>query len=769
MGTCFLLITVLTGAFTKPIRIGTLKDTVVVYEDKYGIPHIYAKNILDLVLIQGWFHARDRLWSMEMIRRTAFGRLSEIFGKRTLYSDIFLRRLGFHRMTHMLYSILTDEEKEILKAYADGVNAYIKNGSLPIEYRLLRIKPEPWKPIHSVAYIRLMAWDLNSSWARELSYMKLKKILDPARFSYLIPVYPEGEPVITGSIDDTLEVGRIQLSELIHGLGVSGSNSWVVSGKKTATGKPILCNDPHLSFDISVLWYEVHLNSPGVNLYGVSLPCVPFAVIGHTDVFAWGVTNIMTDDGDFIIHKVNPEDSTEYWTPEGWNKFEVYSETIYVKGRNPYILKVRWTDLGPVVSDAWKHSNSIISFRWTAYEKTHEFTTFRLLPYVKNPEDFLKAVSYFKVPGQNFVYADTMGNILYVPGVGIPERPYDKYILPITSDSPGARWTRFVPFEKIPYLLNPEKGFIVTANNKNYDNFPYYITLYYEKSERAKRITNLLSEKHSFTIEHMKKIQLDVSPPQNSFLRDIFVQDIEGMRMNRIERKCFEILKKWNLVEDRNQPAPLIFYTLLSFVFEGTYRDELGKKLYLLTDNSGLIPLINFIKDEKNIWFDNVKTRKRENRRDIVRDAFANAVNYLVKKLGKRPEKWKWGKLHYVYLEHAFGKGSKLAGKLFNRGPYPIDGSDFSVRMASFFISRRSYRATTLPSTRQIVDLGNLDASLSVLPTGNSGRPFSRHYDDQIRLWLKGAYHPAYISKEKVEEFAVKKYLFLPAKHITTH
>ncbi len=736
----------------KHIKLNCLQDSVKVIFDKWGVPHIYANNVYDAIRMQGYLHVRDRFWSMELTRRATEGRLSELFGKDFIDADVFLRTLGFKRMALEMWNNLPEDEKKIFYAYTEGVNEYIKQGKKPIELKLLGIKKiEEWKPYQSLGYIRLMAWDLTNSYKYDYVLGKLYEKLDSTHFSYIVPYYPQSSPPII-DVDTAMIQGSRIVDSIIKGLGVSGSNSWAVTGKKSYSGKPILCNDPHLSFSMPTLWYEIHIHTPEINLYGVSLPSLPFVVIGHTDKFAWGLTNVMTDDADFIIEEVNPDDTTQYLRDDGWHKFTYIEETLFVKKEKPYIFKVKLTDYGPVVSSL-KNDNRVLSFKWTAYMKTDEFRCMYKLPYVKNVDDFIEAASYFQVPGQNFLYADNEGNICYVPAVGIPKRPYNNYILPIKWNDEGAKWTQFVPFDSIPKLINPSSQYIVTANNPILKGFNYYVSMYWEPDQRSLRIIDVLNSADSFTTDDMKRLQFDFHPPQNAKIRDMIVKACNNADLSKLEKSSLEILKKWNGEEDKDMVGPTIYYYTIMNAMEYTFKDEMDTLWndFISMNNLAFRIFLNIMDDENNIWFDDIKTDSKEDRDSILLKSFVVSVKEISQKLGKNPNKWRWGKVHKISFDHPFGSKNWLLKKIFSRGDYEFSGSPVSICKAQWQYAH-PFKITSGPSTRQIVNLSSIDSSLAVIPTGNTGRIFSKHYADQIKLWLNGKYHNVYMSKDKIDE-----------------
>ncbi len=742
-----------TGSVTPPEKgtfIAGVKDTVEIIFDDYGVPHVYAKNIDDLVFAQGYLHARDRLFSMELTRRAAQGRLSEILGQKLLNTDIFLRTIGFDKLIDTLWNALSPKEKHILEVYARGVNYYIKNGKLPPEFKILKIKPEPWDPRQSLGYIRLMGWDLSSGFKHDWILYKIRNRVDSTKFSEIIPSCPSNAPQII-PIKKSILMGMKKFDELLSGLGVSGSNSWVVSGKKSVTGKPILANDPHLSIKMPILWYEIHLSAPGINLYGVSLPALPFVVIGHNDHIAWGLTNVMMDDADLIIEKVNPDNPDQYWFNGKWVDFVQKVDTIKVKGGKPYILKTRWTVHGPVVSDIKKIKDRVVALRWNGYMKTNELRAIMKIARARNWEEFLEGVKYFKVPAQNFVYADIQGNIGYVTGGGIPDRKPGPYYLPLQADDPGANWTEFIPFEKNPRAFNPDQGFIATANCVVDQNFPYYLTVYWEPAARIERIHRLLTSKEKFSVDDFKKMQMDTRPPWDKILKDRMVKDLYSYKGTSLEDLAKRILQNWNGDEDKDSVGVTIFYFTLKHLMEETFKDELGDSLYgefLTMSNIPLTVLYRLYLDPYDVWFDDVSTKKVETRKDITVRAFKKAVSELKGLRGSNPENWKWGYFHKFEFRHPFGVNAVMR-KIFNRGPYPVSGSNISVNKAQWYWNE-PFEMKTGPSTRQIVDLSDINNSWATIASGNSGIFASKHYADQINLWLTGKYKRITFDREEI-------------------
>ncbi|HEX9652557.1 MAG TPA: penicillin acylase family protein, partial [bacterium] len=399
------------------ITLSMLDESVRIYRDEYGVPHIFAETEADLYRAAGYVTAQDRFWQMDINRRAATGRLSEIFGKATLETDRFIRTWGFARAGRESVRVMSPESRAALEAYADGVNAFITSHSdrLPVEFSLLKYQPEKWQPEDSAAYIRLMAWRLSFSWYVDPVLNELVQRLGEPKARAVFPDFPKDGAVIiqpdvkpfwTG-MGEFLNSG-LALREFlgIHS-GQAGSNSWVVSGQKSECGKPLLANDPHLELTTPSIWYEMHLSCGDLNVTGVSLPGTPGILIGHNEDIAWGLTNGMVDDVDFYIEKINPDNPKQYWDGKAWLDFQIYEEEIAVKDSTPVKLEIKISRNGPIVSNLhplFKETEKTVALRWTGHLPSDELAALRKIQKAKSWDEFKSAVSHFKVPAQNFIF-----------------------------------------------------------------------------------------------------------------------------------------------------------------------------------------------------------------------------------------------------------------------------------------------------------------------------------------------------------------------------
>ncbi len=747
------------------VKVAGLHSTVEVYRDRWGVPHIYADNAEDLFFAQGYVTAQDRLWHMEFNRRVASGTLSEILGEATLDTDRFIRALGWRRVAEEEAGALQGETLTLLEAYAAGVDAFRDShrGSLPLEFTILAFEPEPWSPADSIAWAKVMAWDLGGNWEAELLRAQLMEAVGEEKAAELAPPYPDTAPLIVPpevgdyanlGIDSLLARSAELEKFLSGGLGV-GSNNWVVDGSKSATGMPLLADDVHLGLQMPSIWYEVHLVGGGFNVEGYSFPGVPGVIIGHNEHIAWGVTNLGPDVQDLYLEKVNPANPDQYEYQGQWLDMEILEEVIEVSGQDPVLERVQVTRHGPIITPVVEDLSEVIAFRWTALEPNRLIEALFMLDRASNWEEFRAALELWAVPSQNFVYADTEGNIGYQsPGL-IPIRGEGHTgLVPVPGWTGEYEWQGYIPFDELPSVFNPASHFLVTANNKVVgDDYPYLLAYDFAVGHRAQRITALLENKEVLGAEDFQRIQADTySIPAEIFTPYVLQIEPEGF----LQERALNELRRWDYRCDADSTGAAIFQVFYVKLVENTFGDELGEEL--LAEYVGAwtwhhIALEEMIQEGDNLWFDDVTTPEKETRDDIVLRSFADALDYLGNRFGDVPHAWEWGRLHGVTFVHQPLGESGIAPleMIFNRGPVEVGGSANTVNAASFD-PEEPYATTDGVSQRLIVDLSDFDNSLSTHTTGQSGLVFNRHYDDMIHLWQGVEYHPLLWSREMVEQ-----------------
>ncbi len=759
--------------YSKDMQLNGLYQPVKVIRDKWGMPHIYAKNLEDLYRTLGYIMAQDRLWHMDLIRRATQGRLSEIFGKDFVQTDLLLRSLRITDHSDYLYKHLPDSLINYLLAFSDGVNQYIQQAkNLPIEFRILGYKPDLWTPQNTLNLIGFMAWDLTSGWRGDLVLWEVMQKVDSLRFKEALPNFDTSQFIYDYHIPEASPtINIVKIINQLDNLGIrafTASNNWAVGPQKSVYGKPILANDMHLGFGIPGIWYQVHLIVPGkLNVTGVAIPGAPGVVSGHNQHIAWGMTNVMLDDVDFYIEKIN-KDTTQYLVDGKWRPLEIRNEQIITKEGDTIVKKLYFTHRGPIVSGFKGIKDKVISAAWVGNDTlSNEYMGVVLLNFAKNWDDFLEACRYFRSVAQNIVYADDKGNFGIHMGAAIPLRVKPGY-LPFPGDTSLYDWKGYVAFDQIPYVFNPSCGYVASANNKSAPDYPYYITQYYYQDYRYSRITYLLRSKEKLSTEDFKKIHLDQKSKLVERTLPKILFEIAKIRTDdQTVKDAIKAMAEWDGVMRATQAAPLIFEEFyFQFVYE-IISDELGEKVtrdYMSNKTFANTIFENVLNDHFSPWLDNINTTEKEDYTTDIQTAFIRAVDTLRTKLGDDVAKWQYQKLHTLTLEHPLGK-VKLLNFLFNlnRGPYGIGGSSHTVSPYSYSLFKR-YKVTHGASQRHIFVVGEWDKGWMIIPTGNSGLPGNEFYCNQTEDYLSGIYRPDAFSDSAVE--AVKKYerQFLP-KH----
>lgn len=714
-----------------------LKDEVEIIRDSWGVPHIFAQNESDLILACGYVHAQDRMWQMDLTRRAAYGRLSEVFGKDLLKHDKLVRTLGLGRAVVKDSEILSAEMKELLSAYSQGINNWLESRTWrwPFEFLALRYRPEPWTIQDCFAIKEVMSLLLCMDFRSEAVRARLVKKLGAERAGQILEEEIAGLP---GEAETAIPEG------LLNAAAFQGSNNWVLAGARTETGKPLLANDPHLEISVPPVWYEIHLHCPTLNAVGVSLPGVPLVIIGHNDAIAWGITNSAVDVQDLFIERMDVK-GERYLDQKGWKPLRKDVEEIRVRGQQELErIEVRWTSRGPVITPEVVRGEDAYSLRWTLHDGGRTFEAIYLLNKARDWEDFTQALRLFDVPSQNFVYADQAGNIGYYLSGRIPLRPAHVGVFPRTGWG-GEGWQGDLEEEEKPHLFNPPQGYIVTANHKIVpEGYPHYISVDWDVPFRAQRIEELLLARKKHSLESMKRIQNDVFNRRAGH----FLPAIKGLSAEEGEEKldgALRLMRDWDQ-EMSSGPSPALYEVFLQKLTEDVFGDELGEDLIDFDHNfrRKQAGLLRILEDADSPWFDRIDTPAIETRDDILKTSLVRAYEWLEEHQG-RPERWDWARLHALRYQHPLGR--VVLFRFLNRGPFPMTGSAFTVRASYAFDYTTQYSA----SYRQVIDLSDWEKSVCVLTSGQSGHFLSPFYDDQIPLWLNGEYHPMLFRRESIE------------------
>lgn len=760
-------------AYQGIITSSKIISDIEIYRDSFAVPYIFAENDNDAAFALGYVHAQERLFTMDFIRRAGEGRLSEILGDEAVPFDNMFRTVGIKRNILRNYSRIDPSVISLLQSYSDGVNAYIeeRKGNYSIEFDVLGYQPEKWKPLHSLIIIKMMAWELNMSWWTDLTFSELIQKLGEKKALEILPDYPENAPTIIAdnfkylsAINSSLVETDKAFRNFIGWTGTHiGSNNWVVNANKSTSGKPIIANDPHLAFSAPGKWFAATVNSKeGWKTSGVTLPGVPGIVIGKGENISWVLTNVMNDDADFYIEKLDSSDS-KYFVDGQWRDLRIIKDTIKVKNGKDRVIEIKETHRGPIISDI--HTFNFIyntaesefppiSMKWLGNEFSDEMLGFYKINKAKNWNQFREGVKYFGIPGQNFVYADTTGNIGYIMGARIPLRKKNNPTLVFDGTNTENDWQGYVPVEEIPVVLNPKENFIASANNKILKDFKYHISNLWEPSSRIDRIYELLNSKEKHSAEDFKKYQMDITSPYAKLITSHIVKAFEGIKINDNNLKtAIELLSEWDFNLNKQSQTPSIYVVTLKYLLHNIYYDELGDDLFnrfVFLANVPFRSLLQVLDKPESLIFDDISTAKTESKNEIIRKSLADALTFLEENLGKDLTNWQWGRLHTVTFKHAFSGNFSLLDKYINIGPYEIGGDGTTINNTEYpfsesidkypMFSHSEFENILGPSMRYIYDFAKPDQYYLILTTGQSGNVMSDNYHDQTPYWLQGKY-----------------------------
>lgn len=760
---------------TGTVRVPGLGAGVEIVRDRWGVPHVFAASDEDAYFGLGWATAQDRLFQIDLTRHVAQGRLSELFGEQTVKADRLFRTVDFAGLGRRMLAGSRPEARAAFDAYCRGVNAYVATlgGRRPVEFGLLGHEFEPATPEDFVGVLGYMTWGLNMSWHFDPLYERLASKLGEERVADLFPWTRGGVPSVHPEPVRTADLALFDLAPEEEALlatipTLRASNNWVVGPSRSASGKPILANDPHLSHGLPGIWYEAQIKGGTVDVIGVTVPGLPFVVIGHNRDIAWGFTNVMQDAADFFVEKLDPSRPDEVMYRGEWVKIATRQETIQVKGGRAVPLTIRRTPHGPLVGDLLPGETRALSYQWTlaAAEQASEVDGFFALNRARNWEEFRGALSRFGAVAQNAVYADREGHIgLQTTGA------YPRFLgrddgLRFRRGWDGSEeWQGFHPFSDNPATFDPPQGFLASANNSTVAApSPFYISFQWEPADRILRIRELLQSKEKLSIEDMKKMHVDRTLVSARELTPLLLAAFEAKRPSfPAAQSAVDLLRGWDGEMRADLPAPAIFAAFYRRLFYELFEDELGTdlaKAYRAKANVSAIMIRAVTSRTESPWFDRQDTPEVEGRDDILRSALEKGVGDLVGALGGESRSWTWGRLHTLEMQHPLGKGGRLLALYFNRGPFPMDGHTSTVNKAEF--AEEDFRVLHGPSMRQITDLSDIGSALAVLPGGQSGIPASPHYDDLLALWRKGEYHPFPMDRDAVDKLAEARLVLTP-------
>ncbi len=752
---------------TKPIYSGKLelpklKEEVVVNFDTYGIPHIAAHDEEDMYYAFGYLHAQERLFQMEMVKRLVNGRLAEIIGPDLLKTDQYMRTLGFAQVGKRAadkYLKTTDEKyQKMALAYIDGINEFIVNGKTPIEYKLLGIKKEKFTTADIYNVTSFMALGFSAGLKGDPFFSDIQKKLGTQYLTDWGIAFPEVQPSIDSTQQDALQDTELlgacfEFQSKMDELGMpiwEGSNAWLLSGKRSKSGKPILANDTHIAFSQPSVYYEAHLKCPGYDFYGNFLAGLPFAVIGHNQNLGWGLTIFPVDNLDIYREKVNPNNKNQVWINNQWTTLTSRTETIKIKGEPDYTFDVVSSEHGPIINTIiGREDEAPLSLHWVVLEgETQILKGIYGLNHSTNMEEFQKNRPFVDMIGLNVMYADREGNIAWWPVGKIPKRNTGvNSKLVLDGSNPYNEWLGYLPLKDYPFEINPERGYIVSSNNNPYEG-TNKIPGDYHPIYRAKRITELLATKDKWNVEELKFIQTDVYGGQHlEALKSMLVY------LGDSTDEEIKILRQWDGYFDLEEIAPTIYSKFLYNTIALMMEDELGKEKF---EELCLTPQFDFynpyfVQHEDSPWWDDITTKtKKETPSEITKKAWQKTILELNKTLGNNQENWKWKHVHILTHVHPIGR-KKPFDKLFNVGPFPMIGGNQTVdKMAFVNYADSVYFVRSGAALRTFIDFAAVEAAQSINPTGQSGVVSSKHYQDQALMYNTGQYRGQLMNQDEI-------------------
>ena len=771
-------------------KLAGLQSEVTVERDNWGVSHIRASSVEDAVEAQGYVVAQDRLWQLDLLRRASRGQLSEILGKATLKIDKDFRNLNFSRAAERDLQQMSPESRRLLEAYARGVNRFIEQhqDALPMEFTLLKYKPQPWQPTDTLVLTGYMYRTLTDTREREIqrALVTAKVGADLAKDLFSeessMDHFVIGDPNVRDNAnsaaadgdedddddqmdsDDVLKAGLITPDELqtmsdvdltsffarqVQGWlregerdirGTLGSNNWVVSGAHTATGKPLLANDTHLELTIPPIWYQIHVTAPGWNVKGFTFPGAPLVIIGHNDRIAWGFTNNGADVLDLYIETFNPANPDEYRVNGKWQKADVYDEVIHVKGEPDEHMRLVVTRHGPVLVN---ESDKAYAVKWTALEPGGLANSYNWLGKAHNWKQFRELMKTVCGPAQNAVYADVDGNIGYIMAARVPIRKKGRGEVPVPGDTDDYEWTGYIPFDKLPQSFNPDSGFIVTANARvTGPGYKPYLTDRWEEPYRTARIYDLLHDKHDLRPEDMLRVEADTYSYPHVFVGEQLVAAARvAPPKDARTQKLIQQAKDWNGIADTNSAVVAFLDKTMYSALEMMLQPHIDNPK---TYSWRKLAFLQRILTERPAKWLPVEYRNYD---ELLSAAADRAVKKLEEETGKsNPEAWTWRHFNYLQMYHPIGREGILR-KLLSKTGEPQAGTMNSPRASSHHHG---------PAMRFVANLGDWDQSILLLPAGQSGQPGSEHYTDQFSYWFNGK--PIYAPFTDAAEGKVKKH-----------
>lgn len=758
-----------------------LKQPVNVYYDAWGVPHIDAANDLDAMRTLGYLHAQDRLFQMDMLRRVGNGRLAELLGQEAFATDRFFRTLGIARHARQYAEQLKTRQDQpqvkSLLAYQDGINQYIDSGKRPLEYRLLMRRPQAFTPEDIIGIIGYMAYSFAEGFKTDALLDHVHGTLGERHLRDLVPGWPDelpprlqpatgNDPELSSEQQASLLTPLLQqLADIQKNLPVGqfmGSNAWVISAERSASGAPLLANDPHIGFSVPAVWHEAHIRTPEHDVYGHFVPGLPFPLLGHTRQHAWGLTMLMNDDTDFYRERSNPENPEQVWAVDRWQNLRIHEEVIRVRGQEDRLVRVRHSRHGPIINDLPGNlqtgvERQPVSLHWgfTAAENDILGTLYALGK-ASGLQEVEQAAALHGAPGLNLVYADTQGNIaMWAMGKLKPQSSRNRFRL-LNGGSGRDDFTGYQPFSANPRIINPRSGIIYSANH------PYpgsgnrrLLEGYYAPSERAERLAELLEGREQLELSDIKSFQLDNQRPQAlamvaealPILRDELLRsDLRAPAMQAARH-----LDLWDGRFSAESIGATLFQRWQDYLMEALFADELGRQYEFFRDTMMAEKSLNrLFWKPASPWWDNRRQPMLDGRQAAIEQAWIRTIESLVEQFGIDPQDWQWRHVASLRHEHPLTGKIPFTGS-FSTEPVAVNGGRESINNMYHGLGGPHYAIKLGPSTRRLIDLADLNGTLGINPLGQSGNPKDNHFSDQAALFNEGRYRTQLFDWQSIE------------------
>ena len=751
--------------YSGVLQIENLSDEVTVYFDDNGVPHIIAQNQNDAYVALGYLHAQDRLWQMELIRRIAPGRLSEIFGKELVKTDVFFAGLGIEEAAEKTMQNLdtSSEFYQLAQAYLNGVNQYIADGKTPVEFSLVGIEKEKYtlKDIYNV--FGYMSFSFAVAHKTDPLLTEIKEKLGEPYLNELLGSFSENLTI--NKMDSVSKINANfskSVSAIMDNMPVApliGSNSWVIGADKTKNGKVIFANDPHIGFSQPSVWYQSHIKTPNFEMYGFNIALMPFPLLGHNKKYAYGLTMLANDDLNFYIEENNPENASEYKTVDGYEAYQIRTKTIKIKDDKDSTFQVKVSKHGPIMNGLISHliDERPIAMHWLYTQLENEMldVSYRI-SHSKSIHDFKQAVSKIHAPGLNVMYGDADDNIAWFASAKLYQLRDSLSTKTYLNGTSGRdEITEILDFSENPKAINPKWNYVYSANHQPDSVRGKLYPGYYQPENRSKRIVTLLKDKDDFTKQDVAEMLYDVTSSEDHNIGKDLLKTIAKSDLTASEKQAFSILANWQGDYLKTSIAPTIYNRFLFEFLKNTYQDELGDGFELFINSQLQDQVLRTQIDRQNsVWWDNIATTNTiESKKEIITKSYKNAVAFLQNQLGENIESWTWNRVISVEYEHAFGKAGGVLGTFFNVGPFETIGGNEVINNQIFNLdSTGVYKVTAGPSTRRVIDFSDVEHGLSIIPTGQSGNVFSEHYKDQAQKYVEGKFIPMQLNEAEIQK-----------------